>query len=441
MFHGLTSTQGNQIASYIRSLTTPAPGRPWNPPYQPGPGLDSQPVANWAGGAGIAAVLENDAAMQPYLMPGQSTAGWSATQYLNARETPIALQLADWNSWLPSIHPMDAFPSFGGSKFATYYPVVRSILIPGNAAKYATARFTFDNWSTARGVFLVAIDQAPNINWDANNLRASVYSAVLWHMVKLWEINQEFGLEGMPYAIFGAKANLRAWYGGVPFFTSPTLNHIPAGSGLANGTAVAQIYISQTWYQAQLILNDGQGQQSDHSPLDFAYAFGRIKDLSIAASGAPAIMNTLEWLIKTLQEETLSGNGPDKGVTGWNPTWVSPSILVEAGFDSIWTGNPYRTALLTSWTNAWFPQLQQYTPQQFYTGGWAKVGDDPAKLNFETTMGGQIWFSLPRLRFYGVNPQLTFDIADWAAKIWPAGNWALNKSATCTSTSACTSGF
>jgi len=36
-FHGLLALEGKQIASYIRSLTLPNPGRPWNPPYQPGP--------------------------------------------------------------------------------------------------------------------------------------------------------------------------------------------------------------------------------------------------------------------------------------------------------------------------------------------------------------------------------------------------------------------
>src|SRR5690606_6903563 len=48
VFHGLTSTQGKQIASYIRNLGKEKGayqsifGRPWNPPYQPGPGTDSR---------------------------------------------------------------------------------------------------------------------------------------------------------------------------------------------------------------------------------------------------------------------------------------------------------------------------------------------------------------------------------------------------------------
>ena len=35
MFHGLTAQQGDQIASYVRTLNVVNPGRPWNPPYQP----------------------------------------------------------------------------------------------------------------------------------------------------------------------------------------------------------------------------------------------------------------------------------------------------------------------------------------------------------------------------------------------------------------------
>ena len=45
-FHGLSILQGEQIASYIRSLPLPNPGRPWNPPYQPGPGVDARPISS-----------------------------------------------------------------------------------------------------------------------------------------------------------------------------------------------------------------------------------------------------------------------------------------------------------------------------------------------------------------------------------------------------------
>jgi hypothetical protein len=48
-FHGLSTLQSEQIASYIRSLPLPNPGGPWNPPYQPGPGLDEKPTGSSSG--------------------------------------------------------------------------------------------------------------------------------------------------------------------------------------------------------------------------------------------------------------------------------------------------------------------------------------------------------------------------------------------------------
>ncbi len=137
-FHGLSTLQGQQIASYIRSLPVPSPGRPWNPPYQPGPGLDAQPVANWAAGAGLSWVLDSDTATLPFVFrpkgdlarqPDIGNAPESAIVAaitpdvfrpdgnLNPREIPISLQLPDWNHWLPRVHPLDAWgPAFENSE-------------------------------------------------------------------------------------------------------------------------------------------------------------------------------------------------------------------------------------------------------------------------------------------------------------------------------------
>ena len=115
-FHRLSELQGKQIASYIRSRDVPVvkQARPWNPPYQPGPGLDSKPVYEWAAGAGIDAVLRKDADMEPYLFPNGTSSEAVKAQVdrlstLNMRELPVALQMPDWNSWLPIVHPSDAF--------------------------------------------------------------------------------------------------------------------------------------------------------------------------------------------------------------------------------------------------------------------------------------------------------------------------------------------
>ncbi len=148
----MTSVQGQQIASYIRTLKNadgtpvPAPGRPWNPPYQPGPGLDSQPVQNWAAGAGVNAVLDKDSDMMPYLFPNGVTKDAISTEGdLDVREVPIPLQLLDWNRWLPVVHPKDAFgDAFLQDKAFTDYGKIKANLTGPNAEAYKTAHIGND---------------------------------------------------------------------------------------------------------------------------------------------------------------------------------------------------------------------------------------------------------------------------------------------------------
>jgi hypothetical protein len=443
VFHGLTAQQGNQITSYIRSLDYPNPGRPWNPPYQPGAGLDSQPVADWAAGAGLSAVLSSDGAMQSYLEPSGSTAGWAANQYLNPRELPIALQFPDWNSWLPTIHPMDAYgASFTGSAAASDYTLIRSALQPNSASAYQANHLLFAQWDNDVGDFLGPLESPTS--WTAAE-RQSVYAVMQWQMAKLWEVNQDFGLEGMPQAVFGSKADLRGWDTNTPFYVSPNMLHIGVGPGLGNGTQASWEYLAYIWYHLQLVLNDGQGAQSDHSPIDYDYVSGILKDFS-NDTGAPEAMLQLTFLIKALQEETLIGKGPEYGITGFQPTESVPLSLVDHDWQGLWsaTAPATQTALVQAYTQAWFTQISSYTPAEFHAGTdgngrpWASTTENPA-LNDWTLFGGQVWASLPRLRYIGVSPALTYQISAWAATVWPAGNWTLNNTATCSSLSTCTS--
>src|SRR5262249_54902703 len=126
------------------SLPMPSPGRPWNPPYQPGPGLDEQPISHWAAGAGLAWVLDRDVDALPHLLSQSNHP--SSTQppsippspkelarqitpdifrpdgNLNPRQIPISLQLPDWSEWLPRVHPKDAWgEAFTQSTFAALY--------------------------------------------------------------------------------------------------------------------------------------------------------------------------------------------------------------------------------------------------------------------------------------------------------------------------------
>ncbi|WP_394846550.1 hypothetical protein LZC95_03690 [Pendulispora brunnea] len=123
-FHGLSDEQGKQIAAYLRaSLHDKVPhvpaAAPENPPYQPGPGMDSKPVIEWAAGAGLRAVLpDGKAFMKAFVGQPVDDKPLSVTQAeldramdpkgkLNTREMPVPLQFPDWNAWLPNVHPLD----------------------------------------------------------------------------------------------------------------------------------------------------------------------------------------------------------------------------------------------------------------------------------------------------------------------------------------------
>src|ERR1700730_4538365 len=196
-FHGLSKLQGEQIASYIRSLPLPNPGRPWNPPYQPGPGLDEQPISSWAAGAGLAWVLDQDTNALPYLLrqhdDRMSTAASSPPGNapslrelvgqitpdifrpdgnLNARQIPVALQLPDWSQWLPRVHPQDGWgPAFTHSGFAALYggettperkpnigkkPPLRTLLAAAQTTDHDIRPVVaaFAQWSETRHAFL-----------------------------------------------------------------------------------------------------------------------------------------------------------------------------------------------------------------------------------------------------------------------------------------------
>lgn len=99
-FHGLSQQEGKQIASYIRSLDMPHPGRPWNPPYQPGPGMQTRATAELAAGAGLDWVLDDDSKTLRSLFsvrdgPAVPVATFAPDGELKLREIPIALQMPD----------------------------------------------------------------------------------------------------------------------------------------------------------------------------------------------------------------------------------------------------------------------------------------------------------------------------------------------------------
>jgi hypothetical protein len=442
LFHGLTAQQGDQIASYIRTLNVPNPGRPWNPPYQPGPGLDSQPVSSWAAGAGISAVLDSDQEMINAIFPsGILDSVFAATSRLNQRELPLPVQLPDWNQWLPGTHPMDAFGStFTTSGYFTIYQTLSANLQVGNAPVYVAQQPNFDNWFTA---FYGFYNQMGTPIW--NNLATmwtpanvdAMYSLSQWGLVKSWELNNQFQLEGLSQNIFGPQADPRAWYSNLPFFVSPHELKMPTNGvvGLRNGTQADYIYLSYIWYNLQLILNDSNGLQSTHFPIDWGYANSFVENLGslVAPQGGIQTM----WMIKGLQILQQAGTGPQLGMDGgWQPAVTQPSLLVTPEWNYyVWNGvDPAtRTAIVSGIAKSWLQQASQFTPQEFYTGSWTTASAIPIAGGsaYDNVFADWVWYMIPRFTFLGVDPSVAGQMAQWAKTLWPGGNWTADQNATC----------
>jgi hypothetical protein len=434
VFHGLTALQGNQIASYIRTLSVNNPGRPWNPPYQPGPGLDSLPVNEWAAGAGLDAVAASDQDQLNDIFPaGVQNSVFSAQGTINPREIRVTFQLLDWNQWLPTVHPLDAFgAAFTSSAYYTTYLALRAGLKVGDAASYITQKYVFQNWPGQRYNFygMFVPNPTPAGFWTEQTTN-EMHSINLWGLVKSWELNNEFQLEGLSQAFYGPQGSPRAWTGNFPFMASPNIDQIPP-TYLKNGLQSTHDYLGFVWYHTQLILNDSNKQQDGSSPIDWGYGLGQLSRM--AGMVYPAESLFYEWQIRGLQISN-NGIGPQVPYAGWN--WgVNPiSPAIDTGDANIWVGVPQatRTALYQGYLSSWLAVVSTFTPQQFYAGTNGVTASQVPTLGQDDTgrFIDTVFYAIPQYRYWGVNQTLINQLAAWAQTVWPLANWAATTTATC----------
>ena len=452
-FHGLSTLEGEQIASYIRSLSFPDPGRPWNPPYQPGPGLDEQPISNWAAGAGLGWVLDQDTDALPYLLrqygpqksrptssppasvsslrdlAGQITPDiFRPDGNLNPRQIPFALQLPDWSEWLPRVHPKDAWgPAFTRSAFAALYggdttaesksktgtKSLRTLLEAAQTTDHNIRPVVaaFAQWSQARRVFLRPFSK-PRTVWSPE-LTNKVYSTQLWQLVKTWEMMQEFGLEGRGRDLFGLTAEPRSWCNTVLADTAPLESHIPDGPAGVGGRAVTNEYFTASWYELQIILNSGNHQHRDRGPVDWVYLIGRFPDL-YAQTHQPEPTRLLVAVTKALQS-TNPHFGPDDFRQGWRPDQnIDPRIMISPAWAPIFKPLPIdvRQALTASLLAAWMDKNLQY-PIAMYLPVGLPPRDYTPSHTYGDISGGKAWEAAQQFRDAGVAHELVQRLQQW----------------------------
>jgi hypothetical protein len=425
-FHGLSDLQGRQIASYIRSLPVPTVGRPWNPPYQPGPGLDAQPAANWAAGAGLSWALDSDAATLPFIFPdGITPAAFRPDGNLNPREIPIALQLPDWNHWLSVVHPMDAWgASFDTSEFCETYAgpgrarqSLRGVLASSDLPELlSSGRIVtmFDRWTNARRTLLKSYVDRKGTSWTPD-LTVKAYSTQLWQLAKTWEMMQEFGLETRGRELFGATGEPRTWLNTAPAATAPAAVSIPSGASGMGGSALTNEYFNASWYELQILLNSGNHRHRDRQPVDWIYVIGSFQDLT-AETRTPEPARLLVALIKAMQS-TDPRIGPEDIEQGWRPSQnVDPTIMVDAAWTPMFEplSKEARRAITESFLSAWLEKNTQYPTGRYFRVGLPQQ-NYAAPAKYGNIAGSKVWEAAPQFLAAGVDPELIKQLQNWGA--------------------------
>ena len=457
-FYGLTEQQGKDIAAYIRSLNVAAPGRPWNPPFQPGPGSTDRPLDSFSAGAGIDALVDEDTTIAAIFKAGfdrTTLAVGNDLRRIYVSDIPIALQLLDWNHWLPEIHPKDSVgDSFETSAAKTMFDALRVKLraMQGTALKQywsntgfdvflganAGAQSDFQGLSNAMFQLRTMVPGFPVGNAAAHvwteKLAKQVYSIGVWSQVKTWELMNAFGLEGYAIDAYGLVGEKRAWFSRRHLAdTSPFFQGNQTGSTLRN-TEVNYEYINHHWQHLQLALNAGQRACGGHACIDYfsAAAFGN--NISRLYEGGRRLL----WGIKAMEEHD-TGKGPVL-YEGFSLATANPFIFLrldETQARAWWknAAHPDRARALSTTAQVFAEKLGTWTAESWRQENYGK-GEDGSNFMDDTRvvneLGSEIsqrsipdrlWHTLPTLSETGVHPAVVNALARFGLAIWPRNDW------------------
>ncbi len=366
VFHSISREDAERIASFIRSLDVPyeEKGRPWNPPYQPGPGMDAKPVRSWAAGAGLEAVLDDDMETLKFIFPnGAKPGAVDFKRTLNTREIPIAVQLPDWNHWLPEIHPKDAYPElFPDHPFMRVYDTVRKRLEGKSGVEAARIVNSQKNVWDRNASFLkkTKIDRrTPEGAAYAYRRRGLSH----WRVVKTWEIMTEFQIEDMGHELWGDTSSDRRWFHGEVFRLAPHMLGLPPFDAFYTE--------SMQWYQLQLVLNDGNRHNGSIVPIDWSYQHA----LNFSAWRNPADMPTYGIAVLNMVKAGEVGENdiPMGEPNAWKPskqniTALAPGNTLKNYYDRI--DRTLRRQIAEALLAPWLERAESFDREEYEAAGF-----------------------------------------------------------------------
>ena len=464
-FHGLSAEQGKQIAAYIRSRTLrkedgstyEAPGTPWDPPYQPGPGLDDKPVQEWAAGAGLEHVLDSNAEMIPHLFPnGINLDDVHTSSTLNVRELPVPIQFADWNTWLPVVHPLDGTifnQSFQGSELQSIWESGQSLFTDRHdfdpTGKEEAIKSFFNEFDLEAHHYMSDTKSSAEISTERFDVQRSVRN---WVLVKSWETIHGNNLENDGDQFFPSQESgitygeKRSWPTDNArniFDVSPHISGDYWGSDSegkrAYGTTTRSDFFDMEWYYKQMVINAGNRDPIAHNPMDWKYHLSHLGsgvgayDIGMAGMYLASFVKMIQQLDNT--------NGINS--RGWwmrhvEPFWLGDMVFTAPQFltDPFkgWSSTERRKAIEEVW-RAYMTKTMSYDianlPRGDDQSDYDPSGTTPtipeSGLLFSPEVTGndasQFYRMTYKLDQMGVAPSLVDSTARWGEKMWPNGNW------------------
>lgn len=437
IFHGLCEAEGKLIATYLRSLPVPyiAKGRPWNPPYQPGPGMDSVPVHEWAAGAGLEWVLDSDNQTFDYIFPdGVKSEAIDFKGMLNTREIPVAFQFPDWNHWLCELHPFDSYGKvFTDHSLWRKYGSIRANMQRISATnRVAAAKYLMTesqrwyddavNFFGRSGSPAVPIPTHP---WPMDH-QIRYMSTIHWRNMKLWEIMTEFGMEDFGKEAIGSHANDRTWFDAMVFNTAPHLLQLEAHNHpIRNGNLVNFNYFTVAWYQLGITLNNSNKRPYGTTPVDWPYLYAYLGSLSTPTVGHGGVL-----YLNLVVGAQAGDNGIN--VTNWNRGWDpcyranAHLLLPEPNNVNTFRQVPpeQRLQVVEAYLENWIEKTASYPPSAYWFNGMFARKNETIGTD---AMGGR-WIDRyaalrNRAKVIGVNPQLVQRLTDFGKQCWPSNNW------------------
>lgn len=288
IFHDVPPVTATNIAAFIRA--NPAQhsnnARPWNPPYQPGPGLDALPVYHWAAGAGLENVLDDDLDTRFDIWPGGviTTNYLNLTNIVNARQVRLSMQFPDANHWFPQVAPIDCYDGLENSEFVLMYDQIIAKLntlatVEERAKYFNSKKSAWDAAGSKMGIPKPPQDDPGYAEWSQKD-----ESMRKWRVWRTFQIMMEYGLQESGLAVFKTYTNSigqsfppnnRTWFHGEVFNLSPH----KVGRLKYDGFSIQ----SAMWYQCQVVLNDSQRHNPSIVPIDWGYQHA----LLVGASNNP----------------------------------------------------------------------------------------------------------------------------------------------------------